>query len=66
MNIHEAAASLLREIQAPPGAVNTLGQESVIRVLVDSQFWLSVRNVPTEFEGYKVIVEKRQPSVSFH
>jgi hypothetical protein len=66
MNIHQAAKNLLSEIKAPPGAVNTLAQAPVIRVLIESDFWLSVRDIPSEFEGFKVVVEKRQPSVAFH
>jgi hypothetical protein len=51
-----AAAALLSEICAPPGAVNTMAYADAfgvcIRVLVDPLYWLSVRDVPTTFEGF--------------
>ena len=71
-NIHEAAHRLHGLIPAPSGAVNTLAWEDaehgevVIRVLVDPLYWFSVRDIPSIFDGYRVTVEKREPTVSFH
>lgn len=61
--IDRAAADLLREIGAPPGAVNTIGisgpAQTIIRVLVDESFWYRIRTIPRTFEGFEVCVEKR-------
>lgn len=69
-SIYEAAAHLLGEIKAPKGSVNTLAYFDTggpfIRVLVDPKFWLQTPDLPSLYEGYRVVVEKRQPSVSFH
>ena len=67
-DLHSAAGRLQRHIVAPPGAVNTLATSDdhgpIIRVLVDPVHWLNVKNIPDTFEGYRVSVEKRQPSVA--
>lgn len=68
-SIQDAAAHLQSLIRAPKGAVNTLAvadaQGPVIRVLVDPMYWAVVTGVPSTFEGFRVIVQKRQPSVAF-
>lgn len=71
-SIHEAAHRLHSMISAPRGAVNTLpwpdsdhGGE-MIRVLVDPSYWTLLGNIPDVFDGYRVTVEKREPTVSFH
>jgi hypothetical protein len=70
MTVDDAAATLLAQIDAPRGAVNTLGfsgaSGAVIRVLVDPGYWHFIGTIPTTFEGYQVMVEKRVLSVAFH
>jgi hypothetical protein len=62
-SVHEAAAHLQAELAAPAGRINTLAyktdRESVIRVLVDPDYWYSLGPMPAVFEGYKVTVERR-------
>jgi hypothetical protein len=69
-SIQEAAIHLLGEIEAPRGSVNTLAYFDtvgpVIRVLVDPSYWLQARNLPSTYEGYRVVVEKRSPTVALH
>lgn len=64
VNIHDAAKRLQREIPAPAGAVSTIAQSQQsppsIRVLIDPLYWSSCSNVPEEFEGYHVVVERRE------
>lgn len=66
--VYQAAENLQRAIHAPPGAVNTLvqanGKPQFIRVLVDPSYWLLVESVPSTFDGYLVVVEKRQASTA--
>jgi hypothetical protein len=66
--IHEAAATLVEQIKAPPGAVNTLAdsRESVIRVFVDPLYWAHIGELPSVFQGYRVVAQKRDPTVAFH
>jgi hypothetical protein len=65
-----AAAALLQKIKAPPGAVNTMASRDAsgacIRVLVDPIYWFSVSCLPTTFNGYRVVVERREPSQALH
>jgi hypothetical protein len=69
-NVDAAAAALFRQIAAPPGSVNTMASKdawgSCIRVLVDPLHWYSVQNLPTTFDGYRVVVERREVSKAFH
>lgn len=69
-NLDAAAAALLAQIKAPRGAVNTLAycdkSGCFIRVLVDPMYWLSISDLPSTFEGYSVVVEKREISRAFH
>jgi hypothetical protein len=65
-SIQLAAAALLNELAAPPGYVNTMASFDdagpVIRVLVDPAYWYTVRPIPTQYRGYRVTVEKREPT----
>lgn len=64
--IFEAAAKLQREIHAPPGAVSTIAQTRAthpfIRVMIDPMYWQTVGEVPDEYEGFSVSVERREPA----
>lgn len=66
VTIFEAAAKLQREIRAPAGAVNTIAQARAaspfIRVMVDPMYWQSVGQVPDNYEGFPVTIEKREPA----
>ena len=69
-SIHVAAAHLMNEIAAPQGAINTLAyfdaEGPLIRVLIDPAYWLQTPELPTIYEGYRVVVERRVPSFAFH
>lgn len=69
-DLNTAASILLRQIKAPPGAVNTLaGTDAAgacIRVLIDPMYWHSISDLPNTFEGYRVVVERREMSTAFH
>ena len=66
--IFEAAAQLQRLITAPAGAVNTMVQSRsappYIRVLIEPIYWNSVNQVPDNYHGFPVKVEKREPGIS--
>jgi hypothetical protein len=68
--VQSAAKALLDEIPAPKGAVNTLvGSDDhgpYIRVMVDPIYWFSVSKIPSDFRGFRVLSEKREPSLAFH
>jgi hypothetical protein len=68
--IQRAAIELLKQIGAPNGAVNTYVQRDdrgpAIRVLVDPLYWRSIDRVPETFEGYRVVVERREATIAFH
>lgn len=70
-NVQKAASRLLAQLDAPRGAVNTLAhfdtQGPLIRVLVDPAYWYRLSGViPVQFEGFRVVGEKRQQSVAQH
>lgn len=69
-NADAAAAALFRQINAPFGAVNTVASRDAsgayIRVLIDPIYWLSVCNLPATFDGYRVVVERRELSIALH
>jgi hypothetical protein len=48
--------------------VNTLASSDrdneFIRVFIDPMYWHSVGTVPDSFEGYRVTVERRNPTVA--
>ncbi len=61
--VYEAAQHLLKELAAPSGSVNTIGQHTagsdIIRVLVDPEYWYALGPVPSRYEGFDVRVERR-------
>ncbi len=68
----QVAADLLREsILAPPGAVTVWpwhhddGRVTMI-VIIDPKYWVDMRQIPKDFEGFEVTVEKRSPPVIAH
>jgi hypothetical protein len=69
-DIHKAARDLLKSLDAPSGAVNTLAfkdrRGSVIRVLVDSSYFRRIQSLPKTYKGFRVIVEKREPTNAGH
>ncbi len=64
--VRSAAKALLAEIKAPAGAVNTQGIKDpkgpYIKVMIDPMYWLVVSSVPSTFDGFAVVVEKREPA----
>jgi hypothetical protein len=64
--VQVAAKALLDDIHAPAGAVNTIigtdNRGPHIRVMIDPFYWLVVSNVPETFQGFRVVVEKREPA----
>lgn len=64
--VRNAAKALLAKIKAPAGAVNTQGvadsEGPYIRVMVDPRYWLVVTDVPSTFDGFRVVTEKREPA----
>jgi hypothetical protein len=69
-SVQDAAAALLSLIEAPKGSVNTYGccdgDGPAIHVMIDPLYWNAVHDVPTSYEGYRVIVEKREATIAFH
>lgn len=69
-DLSTAASHLIDRIKAPRGAVNALGgvddRGAYIRLLIDPTYWLFISDLPTVFEGYRVIPERRELSVAFH
>jgi hypothetical protein len=63
MTIHQAAAALLRIIEAPRGSVNVVAQPSArggeIQVLIEPRYVRYIHNVPRTFKGYRVSLEER-------
>jgi hypothetical protein len=68
-DVHRAAEQLLKIIPAPVGTVGTLvASDSAgpyIRVFVDPTYWLHVPSLPSTFDGFRVSVEKREPTKAF-
>ena len=68
MSTDQAAATLQSLIKVPRGTVNTVAyrdaQGPIIRVMIDPLYLRSVTGVPEMFEGYRVVVEKREPSIA--
>jgi hypothetical protein len=68
--VQRAAKALLDELAGPKGAVNTLvGSDDhgpYIRVMIDPSYWFSISGIPTNFRGFRVMSEKREPSLAFH
>ena len=69
-DLNTAASTLVSQIRAPRGVVNALegvdDEGKYIRLLVDPMYWLSLSDLPRTFEGYRVIVERRELSTPFH
>jgi hypothetical protein len=64
MNVHEAASKLHRVIPGRPGDFNTLAfcdenGRPYIRVLVSAAFDARHVDLPNEYEGYRIVVERR-------
>lgn len=68
-NVEKAIERLIGALKAPAGAVvgiRFLDDEGpFIRLLVDPLYWYQMPEVPSFFEGYRVRVEKKQPTVTF-
>jgi hypothetical protein len=69
-SIQRAAMELARSITAPRGAVNTyVNRDTVgpfICVMIDPFYWNSIYGIPDNYEGYRVFVEKREPTIAHH
>ena len=67
--IQGAAATLLRHIHAPKGAANTYVNRDTtgpfICVMIDPLYWNTICGIPSTYEGYRVVVEKQEPTVAF-
>jgi hypothetical protein len=59
-----AAKRLFYQIEAPAGSFNTLAfvdsNGPYIRVLIDGEYFGRVPNIPTKFEGLRVLIERRE------
>jgi hypothetical protein len=68
-NIQDAARELLGRVQAPAGSVTISAHHDasgpLIRVMVDPLYWHAIHEVPSRFEGYRVTIERREPTVAF-
>ena len=72
MNIHQAAEEYYEKYikpNYPAGCANVLaygdGTSEVIRVLIDKSIYPHfVKKAPSEYGGYKVIEELRQPTIT--
>ena len=64
VTIFEAAEELVRKLSAPYGTVNAVAQSrsspQYIRVLIEPMYWHAIGDVPQEFEGYPVTVERKE------
>lgn len=69
-SIFEAAAELQKRIAAPKGSVNTIAQSAAtpqyIRVLIDPMYWYAAHDIPVEFKGYRVTIERREPNIALY
>ena len=63
-NIEKSAARLLDTSR--PGVANALAdiRRHVICVFLDPSYWQFVDRFPSKFDGFKVIVERRLPTIS--
>lgn len=66
----DVAARFQCQFGRPKGAVNTLvfrdASGVFLRVLVDPRYWLTVGELPLEYEGYRVVKERRPDAVAYH
>jgi hypothetical protein len=65
VTVFRAAEDLQRKILAPAGAITTLVAQAssnapIIRVMVEPMYWHSIVEVPKDFKGYPVTVEKKE------
>jgi hypothetical protein len=69
-DLNTAASHLVDRITVPRGAVNALegvdDRGAYIRLLIDPTYWLFISDLPTMFEGYRVVPERRELSIAFH
>jgi hypothetical protein len=69
-DLNTAASNLVHLIEAPRGAVNALeavdDNGGYIRLLIDPTCWLTLPDLPRVFEGYRVVVERRELSIAQH
>jgi hypothetical protein len=70
-SVHTAAKLLLEELKTSPGAANALpwvdaSGRPYIRILIDPQFWQRYYDIPKSFEGFAVVVEKREVTTTRH
>jgi hypothetical protein len=65
-NVHKSAERLLNSIDAPTGSVGTLAASDrsgkYIRVFIDPMYWLYITGLPRTFDGFRVTVEKKEPT----
>jgi hypothetical protein len=62
MDVDEAARCLAQKISGPRGAVSVSGwhkEPAYIKVWFDPRYIHLVTNLPTFFQGFKVVVEPR-------
>lgn len=66
--VDDAAGRLFRSIKAPTGVLNAFafvdGSELYIRILVDKEYLPILEQIPTTFDGYRVIIEARELGTS--
>jgi hypothetical protein len=69
-DLNTAAIHLIARINAPLGVVNAIqGVDDsgvYIRLLIDPAYWLFVPDLPSVFEGYRVVPERRETTIAFH
>ena len=69
-DLNIAASDLVARIKAPRGVVNAIqGVDDngvYIRLLIDPTYWLFVSELPSVFEGYRVVAERRETTSAFH
>lgn len=63
ISVEDAARHLQMQFSCAPGTVNTMAYFDAsgpfIRLLVDASYWRAVGPVPRQFEGYRVVAERR-------
>lgn len=69
--VEEVALRFQGRFGRPAGALNTLvyrdGQGAYLRVLVDPRYWQMISiDLPAEYEGYRVVKERRPDATAFH
>ncbi|WP_157275724.1 hypothetical protein [Pelomonas sp. Root1444] len=68
ISVEDAARHLQKRFSDAPGLVNTMAffdaSGPFIRVLVDPSYWRAAGTVPRQFEGYRVVTERRAIGVA--